>query len=96
MMIGIVGIMTSCMKFQETYTKFKAKYSKKETLRSITPQEEETSTLVVDSEEEDKEEVWVEVKDRSFVTTTCNQDTSQETVRTLALLIATVIHSNML
>jgi hypothetical protein len=52
MMIGIVGLMTSCMKFQETYKKFKVKYNKKETLRSITPLGEETSTLVVDLEDE--------------------------------------------
>jgi hypothetical protein len=63
-MIGTVGIMNSCTKGQETYTKFKAKYSKKETLRSITPLEEETSILMVDSEEEEEEEVWVEVEDR--------------------------------
>jgi hypothetical protein len=60
-MIGIVGLMTSCTKGQETYTKFKVKYSKKQTLRSITPLEQETSILTVDSEEE--EEVWVEVED---------------------------------
>jgi hypothetical protein len=64
MMIGIVGLMTSCMKGQETYTKFKAKYNKKETLHSITPLGEETSTLAVDSEDEEEEEVWVEAKDR--------------------------------
>jgi hypothetical protein len=75
MMIGIVGIMTSCMKVQGMYTKFKAKYSKKKTLRSIILQEEETSTLAADSEEEDKEEVWVEVEDRSSVTTVRSQDT---------------------
>ena len=63
-MIGIVGPMTSCMKGQGIYTKFKAKYSKKEALHSITPLGEETSTLVVDSEEEEEEEVWVEVEDR--------------------------------
>jgi hypothetical protein len=45
------------------------KYNKKEALRSIIPQEEETSTLAVDSEEEEEEEVWVEVEDRSSVTT---------------------------
>jgi hypothetical protein len=61
MMIGIVGPMTSCMKGQGIYTKFKVKYSKKGTLRSIIPLEEETSTLMVDLEEEDEEEVWVEV-----------------------------------
>jgi hypothetical protein len=64
MMIGIVGRMISCMKGQDIYTKFKAKYNKKETLCSITPLGEETSILVVDSEEEDKEEEWVEAEDR--------------------------------
>jgi hypothetical protein len=63
-MIGIVGLMTSCMKGQETYTKFKVTYSKKQTLRSITPLGEEASILVVDSKEEEEEEVWVEVEDR--------------------------------
>ena len=62
MMIEIVGLMISCMKGQETYTMSKAKYNKKETLRSITLQEEETSILVVDSEEEDRHEVWVKVE----------------------------------
>jgi hypothetical protein len=64
MMIGIVGITISCMKGQETYTKFKSKYIKKETLRSVTPLGEETTILMMDSEEEDEEEVWVEAKDR--------------------------------
>jgi len=75
MMIDIVGLMTSCMKGQETYTKFKVKYSRKETLCSITPLREETSILVVDSEDEEEEEVWVEAKDRSSVTNAHNQDT---------------------
>jgi hypothetical protein len=48
-MIGIVGPMTSCMKGQGIYTKFKEKYIKKGTLHSIIPQEEETSTIAVDS-----------------------------------------------
>jgi hypothetical protein len=64
MMIGTVGLMTSCTKCQDTYTKFKVKYSKKETLHSITPLGEETSILTVDSEEEEEEEVWVETEDR--------------------------------
>jgi hypothetical protein len=64
MMIGIVGITISCMKFQGIYTRFKVKYNKKETLHSISPLGEETSTLVVDSKEEEEEEVWVEVEDR--------------------------------
>jgi hypothetical protein len=95
-MIGIVGLMTSCMKGRETYKKFKVRYNKKETLCSITPLGEETSTLVVDSEDEDEEEVWIKAKDRSSVTTTHNQDTSQGSVRTLALLEATAAHLNML
>jgi hypothetical protein len=64
MMIGIVGLTISCMKGQGIYKIFKVKYSKKETLRSINPLGEETSTLVVDSEEVEEEEVWVEVKER--------------------------------
>jgi hypothetical protein len=64
MMIGIVGLMTSCMKGQETYRKFKVKYNNKETLHSITPLGEETSIFMVDSEDEDEEEVWVEAKDK--------------------------------
>jgi hypothetical protein len=51
MMRRIVEIMTSYMKYQGISTKFKVTYSKKETLRSIIPLEEETSTLMVDSEE---------------------------------------------
>jgi hypothetical protein len=96
MMIGIVGLMKSCMKGQDTYTKFKANYNKKETLCSITPLGEETSTLVVDSEEEEEEEVWVEAKDRSSVTNAYNQDTLQGAFRTLALLAATATRLNML
>ena len=57
MMIGIVGLMISCMKGQETYIIFKVNHNKKETLRSITPLEEETSTLAVDLEDEDEEEI---------------------------------------
>jgi hypothetical protein len=49
MMMGIVGLTISCMKGQEMYIKFKAKYNKKETLHSITPLAKETSILVVDS-----------------------------------------------
>jgi hypothetical protein len=48
-LIGILGLTISCMKGQETYKKFKVKYSKKETPRSITPLGEETSILMVDS-----------------------------------------------
>jgi hypothetical protein len=72
MMIGNVGIMISCMKGQETYKKLKVKYSKKETLRNITPLGEETSILAVDLEEEDEEEVWVMAKDRSSIITAHN------------------------
>jgi hypothetical protein len=64
MMVGISGLTISCMKGQGIYTIFKVKYNKKETLRSITPLGEETSTLVVDSKEEEEEEVWVEVEER--------------------------------
>jgi hypothetical protein len=64
MMIGIVGLTISCMKGQETYTRFKANYSKKETLHSINPLGEEISIFTVDSEEGEEEEEWVEVEDR--------------------------------
>ena len=64
MMIDIVEITISCMRGWRTYTIFKAKYNKKETLHNTTLQGEETSILVVDSEEEDEEEEWVEAKDR--------------------------------
>jgi hypothetical protein len=60
------------MKDQETHIKFKAKYNRKEMLRSLIPQEEETSTLMVDSEEEDEEESWVDFEVRSFVITVHN------------------------
>jgi hypothetical protein len=33
-------------------------------MHSITPWEEETSILVVDSEDEDEEEVWAEAEDK--------------------------------
>jgi hypothetical protein len=64
MMTRILGLTISCMKGQGIYTKFKVKYNKKEALCNITPMGEETSTLMVDSEEKEEEEVWVEVKDR--------------------------------
>jgi hypothetical protein len=96
MMIGIVGLTISCMKGQGIYTKFKAKYSKKETPRSIIPQEEETSTLAVDSEEEDEEEVWVAVEAKSFVIIVYIQDTWKGVVRTLVPRAVTATHSNML
>jgi hypothetical protein len=44
---------------------------------------------VVDSEEEDDEEEWVEAKDKSSVITVHNQDTLQGIFRTLVLLAAT-------
>jgi hypothetical protein len=96
MMIGIVGPMTSCMKVQGIYTKFKVKYSNKGTLRSIISVEEETSTLVVDSEEEEGEEVWVEVEVRSFVITVHNQVIWKVTVKTLIPLAVIATHLNML
>jgi hypothetical protein len=64
MMIGIVGLMISCIKGQGIYTRFKVKYNKKETLHSITPLGEENSTLMVDSKVEEEEEVCVKVKER--------------------------------
>jgi hypothetical protein len=96
MMIWIVGIMISCMKYRETYIRFKAKYSKKETLCNITLLGEENSILAVDSKEEDEDEEWVEAEDRSSIITTHNQDTLQGIVRTLVLLTATVAHLTML
>jgi hypothetical protein len=95
MMIGIVGPMSSCMKDQETYKRFKVKYIKKEALRSITPLGEETSTLVVDSEEEEEEEVWVKVEDISSIITTRSEDTWKGTVKTLIPLVVTATHLNM-
>jgi hypothetical protein len=64
MMIEIVELMISCMKGRETYTRFKVKYNKKETLYNTTLQGEETSILVVDIEEEEEEEVWAKAKDK--------------------------------
>jgi hypothetical protein len=72
MMIGIVGLMISCMKGQETYIRFKVKYNKEETLCSITLLGEETSILLVDSEEEEEKEEWVETKEKSSVITVHN------------------------
>jgi hypothetical protein len=95
-MTRILGLTISCMKGQGVYTKFKVKYNKKEALHSIIPLGEETSTLGVDSEEEEEEELWVEVKERSYVITTHNQDTWHGTVRTLVPLEAMETHSSML
>ena len=63
-MIETVGPMTSCMKGQEMYTRSKEKYSKKETLRSTTPWEEEISILTMETKDEDEEEEWAEAEDR--------------------------------
>jgi hypothetical protein len=46
------------------YTRSKVKYIKKETMHNINPWEEETSTLVVDSEDDEEEEVWGEAEDK--------------------------------
>jgi hypothetical protein len=67
-MIDIVELMISCMKVQETYTRFKVKYNKRETLHSTTLQGEEISLLVVATEDEDEEEVWVEAEEKKCVT----------------------------
>ena len=61
--------MTSCMKGQEINIEFKERCSKREMVCILFLQEEETSTLAVDSEEEDEEEAWVEVEVKSFVIT---------------------------
>jgi hypothetical protein len=92
MMRRIVGLMTSCMKDQGIHIEFKENYSQKEIMRSSIPQEEETSTLMVDSEEEDEEEVWVEVEVRLFSITVPNQVIWKGIVRTLVLLETIVIH----
>jgi hypothetical protein len=95
MMRRIVELMTSYMKDQGISTKFKAKYSKKGTLHNIIHLEVETSTLMVDSEEEDEEEAWVEVEVRSFVIIAHIEVIWQGTVRTLVPLEVTTIHLNM-
>jgi hypothetical protein len=95
MMIWIVGPMTSCMTGQGIYTKFKVKYSKEGTLRSLIPLEEKTSTLVVDSKEEDEEEISVKVEVISYVITVYNQDIWQGTIIALEPLATTVTHLNM-
>jgi hypothetical protein len=64
-------------------------------LHSLILQEEETSTLVVDSYEEDEEEVWVEVEVRSFVITAHIQVTWQGTVKILVPLVVTATHLSM-
>jgi hypothetical protein len=50
---------------------------------------------MVDSEEEDKKEEWVEVEVRSFSITAPIQDIWQGIFRTLVLLVAIVIHLMM-
>jgi hypothetical protein len=64
MMIGIAELMISYMKGRETYTRFKAKYNKKETLHSTTLWGEEISILAVATEDEDEEEVWAEAEEK--------------------------------
>jgi hypothetical protein len=64
MMIGIVELMISCMKGRETYTRFKVKYNKRETLLSTTLRGEEISLLAVATEDEDEEEIWAEAEDK--------------------------------
>jgi hypothetical protein len=64
MMIGIVELMISCMKGRETYTRFKVKYNKRETLRNTILWEEEISLLAVTTEDEDEEEVWAKAEDK--------------------------------
>jgi hypothetical protein len=56
MMRRTVGLMTSCMKGQEIHIGFKERCSRREMICSSIPLEEETSTYMVDSEEEDEEE----------------------------------------
>jgi hypothetical protein len=68
---------------------------KNKIMHSSNPQEEETSTLTVDSKEEDEEEAWDEVEDRSYVITAHNQDIWQGIVRTLVLLATIVTHLTM-
>ena len=59
------------MKGQGIHTIFKVRYSKNKKLHSISPLEEETSILAVDSEDENEEEVWAEVENISSVTIAC-------------------------
>jgi hypothetical protein len=56
-----VGLTISCMKGQEIHIGFKERCSWREMLCSLTLGEEETSTLTVDSKEEDEKEAWVKV-----------------------------------
>jgi hypothetical protein len=52
------------MRDQETSTRSKATFSKKETLYSTTLQEEGTSILTVDSKDREEEEVWAEAEEK--------------------------------
>ena len=88
--------MTSCMKGQEIHIGYKEICSRREMLCSLIPRKEETSTLVVDSEEEDEEEAWVDVEARSFVISAPIQVTWKGIVRTLVPLVATANHLNIL
>jgi hypothetical protein len=63
------------------------KYNMREMLHSLILQEEETSTLMVDSEEQDEEEAWVEVKVKSFFITTYKQAIWQGTTIILLPLV---------
>ena len=63
-MIDILKLTISCMRGRGTYTRSKAKYTKKETMHSIILQEEEVSILIVDTQDEDEEEVWVEAEEK--------------------------------
>jgi hypothetical protein len=56
LMRRIVGLTISYMKERGIHIEFKEKYRNKETMCSSTPRVEETSTIVVDSKEEDEEE----------------------------------------
>jgi hypothetical protein len=73
MMIEIAGPLTLCMKDQETYTRSKAKCIKKETMHSITIQEEEIPILEEDTEDEEEKE-WTKFEEKYFVTTAHSQD----------------------
>jgi hypothetical protein len=92
MMRRTIGLTISCMKYQGIHIGFKEKHNKKEIMRSSTPQEEETSTLVVDSKEEDEDEVWSEVEVIVFSITVHNLDIWKGTVKTLVLLSTTATH----
>jgi hypothetical protein len=82
MMRRIVELTTSYMKDQESTYRIQGEVQhRRETLHSLILQEEETSTLAVDSEEENEEEAWVEVTFILFVINVHIQDTWQGTIR---------------